>query len=144
MDWFYYNFIILTKEFKIPYKNLDKSLLFLRNQVFYPKIWKLWRAPTTLHFNIFLLKLPTHFLLTNVYKRVCRDFLFSLDLAIFGKIKKDLVSTHLFFILLLITQYKAKLMYYWIWWDISDQILIIFSHVNDPFESKYQLLIKGK
>ena len=37
MDWFYYNFIILTKEFKIPYKNLDKSLLFSRNQVFCQK-----------------------------------------------------------------------------------------------------------
>ena len=37
----------------MPYKNLDKALLFLRNQVFCLKIWKLWRAPTTLQFNIF-------------------------------------------------------------------------------------------
>ena len=32
------------------------------------------------------------------------NFLFYLDLELFAKIKKDLVSTHLFFTLLLITQ----------------------------------------
>ena len=37
----------------IPYKNFDKVLLFSRNQVFCLKIWKFWRAPTTLQFNIF-------------------------------------------------------------------------------------------
>ena len=36
-----------------PHKNLDKALLFSRNQVFCLKNWKLWRAPTTLEFNIF-------------------------------------------------------------------------------------------
>ena len=53
MDWFYYNLIILINYWKMPYKNLDKALLFLRNQVFCLKIWKLWRAPTILQFNIF-------------------------------------------------------------------------------------------
>ena len=52
----------------------------------------------------FLLKLRTRFLLTNVYKRACGIFLFSLDLEVFAKIKKDLVSTHSFFTVLLITQ----------------------------------------
>ena len=52
----------------------------------------------------FLLKLRTRFLLTNVYKRVCGIFLFYLDLELFAKIKKDLVSTHTFFTLLLKTQ----------------------------------------
>ena len=52
----------------------------------------------------FLLKLRTRFLLTNVYKRVCGIFLFYLDLELFAKIKKDLVSTHSIFTLLLITQ----------------------------------------
>ena len=51
-----------------------------------------------------LLKLCTCFLLTNYYKRVCEIFLFCLDLELFAKIKKDLVSTHLFFTFLLITQ----------------------------------------
>ena len=44
----------------------------------------------------FLLKLRTRFLLTKS-TRVCGIFLFQLDLALFAKIKKDLVSTHLFF-----------------------------------------------
>ena len=37
----------------MPCKNLDKALLFLRNQVFCLKIWKYWRTPTILQFNIF-------------------------------------------------------------------------------------------
>ena len=57
----------------------------------------------------FLLKLCTRFLLTNVYKRVCGIFLFYLDLKLFPKIKKDLVSTHLFFTLSLITQDLNKI-----------------------------------
>ena len=36
----------------------------------------------------FLLKLRTHFLLTNVFKRVFGGFLFCLDLELFAKIKK--------------------------------------------------------
>ena len=52
----------------------------------------------------FLLKLHTRFLLTSVFKRVCGIFLFCLDLELFAKIKKDLVSTHSFFTLLIITQ----------------------------------------
>ena len=51
----------------------------------------------------FLLKLCTRFLLTNVFKRFC------LDLMLFAKIKKDLVSTHSFFIFLLITQDLNKI-----------------------------------
>ena len=52
----------------------------------------------------FLLKLRTHFLITNV-----GFFLFYLDLELFAKIKKDLVSTHSFFTLLLITQDLNKI-----------------------------------
>ena len=52
----------------------------------------------------FLLKLPARFLLTNFYKRVCGIFLLYLDLELCAKIKKDLVSTHSLFTLLLITQ----------------------------------------
>ena len=57
----------------------------------------------------FLLKLRTRFLFTNVYKRVCEIFLFCLDLELFAKIKKDLVSTHSFFTFLLITQDLNKI-----------------------------------
>ena len=42
----------------------------------------------------FLLKLCAGFLLTIAYKRVCGIFLFYLDLELFAKIKKDLVSAH--------------------------------------------------
>ena len=44
----------------------------------------------------FFLKLRTRFLFINVYKRVCGIFLFHLDLELFAKIKKDLVSTDSF------------------------------------------------
>ena len=62
--------------------------------------------PTT---QYFLLKLRTRFLLTNVYKRVCGVFLLYLDLELFAKIKKHLVSTHLFLTLLLVTQDLNKI-----------------------------------
>ena len=57
----------------------------------------------------FLLKLRTRFLLTNAYKRVCGIFLFCLDLGLFAKIKKELVSSHSFFTLLLIAQDLNKI-----------------------------------
>ena len=63
--------------------------------------------PTAQHF---LLKFRTRLLLTNVYKRVRGIFfLFCLNLELFAKIKKDLVSTHSFFTLLLITQDLNKM-----------------------------------
>ena len=43
-------------------------------------------------------------LLINAYKSVLEIFLLSLDLELFVKIKKDLVSTHSCFTFLLITQ----------------------------------------
>ena len=60
-------------------------------------------------FQYFLLKHCTHFLLTNIYKRVARIFLFYLGLELLAKIKKDLVSTNSFFTLLLITQDLSKI-----------------------------------
>ena len=57
----------------------------------------------------FLLKLRTRFLLTNVYKRM---YGILLDLELFAKIKKDLVSTHTLFTLLLITQDLNKIKKY--------------------------------
>ena len=57
----------------------------------------------------FLQKLRTGLLLTNVYKRMCGIFLFCLDLELFAKIKKDLVSSHSFFTLLLMTEDLNKI-----------------------------------
>ena len=57
----------------------------------------------------FLLKFCTRFLLTNVYKKVCGMCFIFLDLELFAKIKKDLVSTHSFFTLLLIIQDLNKI-----------------------------------
>ena len=56
----------------------------------------------------FLLKLCTRLLLTNVYKRVCGIFLFCLDWRFLQKLKKNLVCTHSFLALLLITQDQNK------------------------------------
>ena len=76
VEWFYYNLIM--------------------------KIWKLWRAPTTLQFNISTF--PTY----QCLQKGVWDFFYCLDLELFAKIKKDLVSTHSFFTLLLITQDLGK------------------------------------
>ena len=57
----------------------------------------------------FLLKLRTRVLITKAYQWVCGIFLFYLDFQLFAKIKKDLVSAHLFFTLLLITQDLNKI-----------------------------------
>ena len=45
--------MIIIINVKFYTKNLDKALLFTRNQVFCLKNWKLWWASTTLKFNIF-------------------------------------------------------------------------------------------
>ena len=84
--------------------------MFSRNQAFCMKNIKLWQAPTTIRVQHFLLKLCTGFLLTNVYKRLFEIFfLFCLDLELYAKIKKDLVSTHSLFTFLLITQDLNKI-----------------------------------
>ena len=87
----------------MPYKNLDRALLFLRNQVFCLKSWKLWWAPTILQFKIFCWNFAHVFHLSLSKKGCVGFFLFYLDLELFAKIKKDLVSSHSFSTLLLIT-----------------------------------------
>ena len=100
MDWFCYNLIILIKQFKIPYKNLDKALLFSRNQVFCLKIWKLWRAPTILQFNIFCWNFA-HVFYLPMSTKVVRYLFIYLFIGLFAKNKKDLFSTHSVFTLFL-------------------------------------------
>ena len=70
--------------------------MLLRNLVFCLKNWKLWWALTTIELNIFCWNFAP-FLFTNVYRRVFRIFSFCLDLELFAKVKKDLVSAHSFF-----------------------------------------------
>ena len=75
------------------------------------KIWKFWRAPTTLPFNIFAETSPTFPTYKYLQKGVQGFFILfrSWVLELFAKIKKDLVSIHSFFTLLLITQYLNKI-----------------------------------
>ena len=77
MDWFCYNLIILNKECKVPYKNLDEALLFLRNQVFSLEILKTLTSSNYPTVQYFWLKLCTRFLLTIVYKSMCGIFFIS-------------------------------------------------------------------
>ena len=93
----------------MSYKNLDKALLLLRKQVFFLKIWKLWRASTILQFNIFFWNFAYVFYLPLSKKAFVGVFLLYLDLELLAKIKKELFSTLSFFTLLLITQDLNKI-----------------------------------
>ena len=95
MDWFYCNLIILIKQCKIPLRKLDKALLFSRNQVLCLKIWKLWRAPTTLEFHDFCWNFAHVFHLPMSTIECSRFFLTCVDLELFAKIKKTwFLHTH--------------------------------------------------
>ena len=97
MEWFFYNLVILIKLYKIWYLNLDKALLFLRNQAICLKNWKLWRAPTATKF--FLLEFCTRFLLNNVSKSVFEIFFILFRSWVINKnVKNQCVETRFFFI----------------------------------------------
>ena len=53
MEQFFYNLVILIKLYKMRYLDLDKTLLFPRDQAIGLENWKLWRAPTAEKFDIF-------------------------------------------------------------------------------------------
>ena len=57
------------------------------------KHWKLWRAPTTIEFNNFCWNFA-HVPYLPISKRGCGIFLFGLQLELFAKIKKYLISIH--------------------------------------------------
>ena len=67
-EWVFYSLVILIKLCKIWYLNLYKALLLTRNQVICLKNWKLWRAPTTIKFNIFCWILAHVYYLTTSTK----------------------------------------------------------------------------
>ena len=79
-EWFFYNLIIQIKLYKIPYLNLDKTLLFLTNQVICLKNFKLWRARNTVKFNIFLWNFAHVSYLMMSTKQCSGFFKFCLDL----------------------------------------------------------------
>ena len=66
--------------------------------------WKLWRAPAILQFNFFCWNFAHVFYLQMSTKECVGFFSFHLDLELFAKDEKDLVSKNSFFTLLLITQ----------------------------------------
>ena len=70
---FFYNLIILTKLCKIWKLNLDKALLFQRNQVISEKLKTLTSSNYHKVYH-FLLEFCTRFLLKNVYKWVFEIF----------------------------------------------------------------------
>ena len=80
--WFFYNLVILIKLYKIRYQNLDKALLFPRNQVICLKNRKLWGAPTTIKFNIFCWNFAHVSYLTMSTKMCWEWFYFCLDLEL--------------------------------------------------------------
>ena len=77
--------------------------------IFNLKIWKLWQAPTILQFNIFCWNFAHVFYLPLSQKVFLGFLLFYFDLELFAKIKKDLVSTHSFSTVLLITKDLNKI-----------------------------------
>ena len=85
---------MLINQWKTVYRNLDKALLFWRKQVFCLENWKLWQAPTTIDSDNFCWSFA-HVSYLPVSTKGCSGFfLFCLELELFAKIKKDLVSTH--------------------------------------------------
>ena len=82
----FYNLVIPMKLYKIRYLNLDKALLFPRNQAICLKNWKLWRAPTTTKFNIFWWNIVhvSHLIMST--KGCSGFFKFCLDLELLIKI----------------------------------------------------------
>ena len=82
---------------KNPAKKLDKVLLFSRNQVFCLKTWKIWRAPTTLEFNVFYWNFVHVFYLPMSTKGCSGFFWFCLDLELYlQKLKRPGLYTFVF------------------------------------------------
>ena len=119
-----------------------QSFVVLRNQVFCLKIWKVSRALTILQFDIFCWNFAhVFYLLMSTIE--CVGFLkVYLDLELFGKIRKDLVSTHSFFTLLSITQdlNKIKKITH-IWrWGTPQNFLLAF--IDKPWKPKKVRILK--
>ena len=85
---------------KIQYLNLHKALLFLRNQAICLKNLKLWRAPSTIKFNIFCYNFAHVSVLSISAKRCARFFFILFRSWVFDKPDFcDCVETRSFLIL---------------------------------------------
>ena len=93
---FFYNSLILIKLHKIRYLNLDKALLFPRDQAIWLKNGKLWRASTTTKFNIFSWNFAQVFYLQGLQKGV-RVFLILFRSWVINKnVKNECAETRSF------------------------------------------------
>ena len=77
-----------------PIKKFRQNFIVFKKPGFLSKKLKTLTSSNYHRVQYFLLKLLTRFLLTNVYKRVFGFSLFCIDLQLFPKLKKDLVSKH--------------------------------------------------
>ena len=93
-EWF---LVILITLYKIRYLNSDKALLYPRIQVICLKNWKLWRASTTINFNIFGWNFAPVSYLTMSTKGCLGFFSFCLDFCfawvINSNVKNECVAT---------------------------------------------------
>ena len=100
---------IFIYQYGRSFAKIDKALMFLWNKVFCLKNIKFWQTPTTIEFNIFCWNFA-HVSYLSISRKACSGFLkFCLDLELFAKIKKDLVSAYSIFTFLLITQDLNKI-----------------------------------
>ena len=82
-----------------PIPKLRQTSVISEKPWFCLKNWKLWRTPTTIEFNIFLLEFCTRFLLSNICKRVCAIFfIFFRSWVINKSVKNKFVETRSFII----------------------------------------------
>ena len=88
---------------------LRQSSIVFEKPDFCLKIWKHWRAPTTLQFYIFCWTFAHVSYLPMSTTGYAEFFPFCSDLKLFAKITKDLVSTHSLFTFLLIIQDLKKI-----------------------------------
>ena len=79
-DQLFCNLIMLINWCKIQYLNLEKALVLPRSQIICLENWELWRAPTTVEFNIYCWNFVRVSVLRMSTKGCMGFFLFCLDL----------------------------------------------------------------
>ena len=113
-DWFILWFDNTNQVVQNSKQKFRQSSIVFEKPRILPENWKLWRAPTTVGLNTCYWDFA-HISHLSMSTKTCSGFiLICLDLELFAKIKKDMVSTNsqkpVFFTFLLITQdlNKAK------------------------------------
>ena len=90
--------VVPIKLCKIRYLNYSRLALFPRNQGFFPKNCKFWRASTTIEFNIFCWDFAQIFCLVCLQKDVRNFFYLFRSWVIHKSVKNDCVETRSFLI----------------------------------------------